>query len=282
VDTLMRNTWTITTLTIQEIRQRRILWIGLLMGLGLLALFGLGFHYIFVEFEDAGMRLVDTTMAASALLGAGLYVVNFLIVVMAVLISVTAVSGEVDSHTVETILTKPIRRWEWVLGKWVAFALMLAAYLLLLVGGILLIVYWRSGFAASNILSGLGLMLLQGLTILSLTIAGGTRLSSLANGVVAFMLYGVAFIGGWLEQIGAIFRNETAVDLGIAASLIMPADVVWKKALSLFLPEFTSSPMSGGPFAVTSQPNNLMIVYAAAYALVLLLLALWSFSRRDL
>jgi Cu-processing system permease protein len=276
------NTWIITTLTIREVQQRRILWIALLLGLGLLALFGLGFHYIFVEFEEAGLRLVDTTLAASALLSAGLYVVNFLIVVMAVLLSVTAISGEVDSHTVETILTKPLRRWEWVLGKWVAFALLLALYLLLLVGGILLIVYLRSGFAASNVMSGLGLMLLQGLTILSLTIAGGTRLSSLANGVVAFMLYGMAFIGGWVEQIGALFRNETAVDIGIAASLLMPADVLWKKALSLFLPEFTASPMSGGPFAVTSQPNDLMIIYAVAYTLALLLLALWSFSRRDL
>jgi Cu-processing system permease protein len=276
------NTWIITTLTIREAQQRRILWIGLLMGLGLLALFGLGFHYIFVEFEETGMGTVDAALPASVLLSAGLYVVNFLLVVMAVLISVTAVSGEVDSPTVETVLTKPIRRWEWVLGKWVAYAVLLAVYLLLLVGGIFLIVYLRSGFAASNVMAGMGLMLLQGLTILSLTIAGGTRLSSLANGVVAFMLYGLAFIGGWVEQIGALFRNETAVDIGIFASLLMPADVVWKKALSLFLPEFTSSPMSGGPFAVTSQPSNLMIAYAVFYMMALLLLALWSFSRRDL
>jgi Cu-processing system permease protein len=276
------NIWIITSLTIQETQRRRILWIALLMGLGLLALFGLGFHYIFLEFEEVGMRMVDTTMAASVLLSAGLYVANFLVVVMAVLISVTAVSGEVESHTIETILTKPIRRWEWVLGKWVAFALLLSLYVLLLVGGIMLVVYARSGFAPANVGAGLGLMLLQGLTILSLTIAGGTRLSTLANGVVAFMLYGVAFIGGWVEQIGAMFRNETAVDIGIAASLIMPADVLWKKAMSLFLPEFTGSVMTGGPFAVASQPNDLMIGYALAYMVGLLLLAMWSFSGRDL
>jgi Cu-processing system permease protein len=276
------NIWIITSLTIQEAQRRRILWIALLMGLGLLALFGLGFHYIFLEFEEVEIRGVEMTMAASVLLSAGLYVVNFLIVVMAVLISVTAVSGEVESHTVDTILTKPIRRWEWVLGKWIAFVLLLSLYVLLLVGGVMLVVYTRSGFAPSNIAAGMGLMLLQSLTILSLTIAGGTRLSTLANGVVAFMLYGVAFIGGWVEQIGAIFRNETAVDIGIAASLIMPADVLWKKAMSLFLPEFTGSVMSGGPFAVTSQPSDLMIGYALVYMAGLLLLAMWSFSSRDL
>jgi Cu-processing system permease protein len=276
------NIWTITSLTVQETQRRRILWIGLLMGLGLLALFALGFHAIFVEIEAANMRVTETTMAASVLLSAGLYVVNFLVVVMAVLISVTAVSGEVESHTVETILTKPIRRWEWVLGKWLAFAFMLSLYVLLLVGGVFLVVYVRSGFAPENVVVGMGLILLQGLTILSLTIVGGTRLSTLANGVVAFMLYGVAFIGGWVEQIGAMFRNETAVDLGIAASLLMPADVLWKKAMSLFLPEFTGNVMSGGPFAVASQPSDLMIGYAAAYTLGLLLLAMWSFTARDL
>jgi ABC-type transport system involved in multi-copper enzyme maturation permease subunit len=202
---------------------------------------------------------------------------------IAVVTSVTAISGEIDSHTIETMLTKPIRRWEVVLGKWLGFAVMLLAYVILMIGGVMLIVYWRSGFVAQNIPGGIGLMILEGLVILSLTILGGTRLSTLTNGVLAFMLYGIAFIGGWVEQIGALLRNETAVDVGIATSLIMPSEILWKKALTLFQPSVVDNPFSGpGPFAVASQPNDLMVSYAFIYAAALLLLALWSFSVRDL
>jgi ABC-type transport system involved in multi-copper enzyme maturation permease subunit len=96
------------------------------------------------------------------------------------------------------------------------------------------------------------------------------------------MLYGIAFLGGWVEQIGAIFENEAAVDIGIFTSLIMPTEIMWKKALTLFQPGFTTNPNMAGPFIVTSQPSDLMVVYAVIYTAALLLFALWSFTRRDL
>ena len=134
----------------------------------------------------------------------------------------------------------------------------------------------------NNIPAGIALMGLQVLIILSVTIYGGTRLSTLANGVLSFMLFGIAFLGGWIEQIGALFENETAVDIGIFTSLLMPTEIMWKKALTLFQPRFTNTPFLAGPFAISSQPSDLMTIYAIGYGIVLLLRALGSFSRRDL
>jgi hypothetical protein len=118
--------------------------------------------------------------------------------------------------------------------------------------------------------------------MLSLSVLGGTRLSTLANGAAAFMLFSLAFVGGWVEQIGALLRNTTAVDLGIFSSLLMPADALWKKASLLFQPQLRVDLDIAGPFVVTSEPSDLMIGYAVGYVLLLLVLALWSFSRRDL
>jgi ABC-type transport system involved in multi-copper enzyme maturation permease subunit len=275
-------TWIIAQLTIRETQRRRILWVALLLGLAFLLIFALGFHYVYAEFEKAPVRPSDANLAVNFMLTAGLYATNFLVIVISVITSVTAVSGEIESHTVETLLTKPIRRWELVLGKWIGFAIMLLLYITLLCGGILLFVYLRSGYAVQNLVGGLSLMVLQGFLLLSLSIAGGTRFSSLANGVLAFMLYGLAFIGGWVEQIGALLHNETAVNIGIIASLIMPSEIVWKKALILFQPQLVNSINAVGPFAVASQPSDLMIVYAIGYMLALLALALWSFTARDL
>ncbi len=274
-------TWIFTQLTIREAQRRKILWVGLLMGIGFLLLFGTGFHYIMIEMEGHASPMEERTIIG-VLLTAGLYSVNILVVLMAVLISVTAVSGEIDSHTIDVLVTKPVRRWEIILGKWFGFAILLTVYILLLAGGLMLIVYFRADFLMENIGQGLTLMILQAFVVLSLTILGGTRLSTLANGVLAFMLFGIAFLGGWIEQIGALFENETAVNIGIVTSLIMPTEILWKKAITLFQPQFASSAFLAGPFAVTSQPSDLMIGYAVGYMAILLLLALYSFSTRDL
>ncbi len=270
-----------TELTIREAQRRKILWVGLLMGIGFLLLFAVGFHYIFKEMEG-NVSALETKAIIGVLLTAGLYSVDILVVLMAVLISVTAVSGEIESHTIDALVTKPVRRWEIILGKWFGFAILLTGYILLLAGGLMLIVYVRAGFLMENIALGLTLMILQSYVVLSITILGGTRLSTLANGVLAFMLFGIAFLGGWIEQIGALFENETAVNIGIVTSLIMPTEILWKRAITLFQPQFATSAFLAGPFAVTSQPSDLMIGYAILYLVGLLLLALYSFSTRDL
>jgi ABC-type transport system involved in multi-copper enzyme maturation permease subunit len=251
------------------------------MGIGFLIIFALGFHFVYKDVSESRMQRDEVEMVANFLLMAGLYATNFLIILISVLTSVTTISGEIDSHTVESLVTKPIRRWELVLGKWLGYASLLFVYIVLLAGGIALIVYLRSGVTVANPVRGISLMVLQGMVVLSISLLGGTRLSTLSNGIVAFMLYGVAFLGGWVEQIGAFLQNETAVNIGIITSLIMPSEVLWRRAASLFMPEFVGSSFDT-PFSIASQPTPLMIWYAAAYALVMLLLALWSFSARDL
>jgi ABC-type transport system involved in multi-copper enzyme maturation permease subunit len=49
---------------------------------------------------------------------AGMYAVNFLTVMMAVLTSVDTLSGEIASGTIHTLVSKPVRRWEILFGKW--------------------------------------------------------------------------------------------------------------------------------------------------------------------
>ncbi len=272
-----------TELTLREAQRRRILIVALIMGLAFLLLFAVGFHYVYRQMETDGVTgSRQEEIITSFLLTAGLYAANLLIMVIAVLVSVTTISGEIDSHTIDALITKPVRRWEVVLGKWLAFAVLLAVYTLFLAGGLMLIVYLRTGYTLNNVPAGIALMVLQALIILSITIAGGTRLSTLANGVLAFTLYAIAFLGGWVEQIGALFRNEAAVDIGILTSLIMPSEIMWKKAQSIFQPQLTSNPYTAGPFAISSQPSDLMIVYGALYMIFFLLFAMWSFTRRDL
>jgi ABC-type transport system involved in multi-copper enzyme maturation permease subunit len=268
-------------LTFHEARRRRILWVALLLGLAFIALFALGFYFIHREMQREMGNMRQLPEAFNFFLMAGLYVVNFLIVMMAVLTSVDTVAGEIASHTIQAIATKPIQRWEIILGKWLGFAAMLAGYVVLMAGGVMVAVYAIARYVSPNPWQGIGLMYLEGALLLSLSFLGGTRLSTLANGALVFMLYGLAFIGGWIEQIGSLLRNETAVNLGIVASLIMPSEALWRRAAYVLQPPVIRD-LGFTPFATTSTPSPAMVVYAGLYVLVTLGGAMWAFSRRDL
>jgi len=125
-------------------------------------------------------------------------------------------------------------------------------------------------------------MWLNELLLLDVTLLGGTQLSTLANGVLVFAAYGVAFIGGWIEQIGAFLGNQTTVVIGILASLLMPSEALWKRA-AFEMRTVLADAVGPNPFISTlSVPSLMMVGYAVLYAAVALTLVVWNFGRRDL
>jgi Cu-processing system permease protein len=275
----MKNIATITWLTFHEAWRRRMVLIALVLSVLFLAIFATGFSLIDRNME-ARVSEVQRRGGYSLLLMAGLYVTHFLTIMLAIFASVDTVSGEIASHTIQAIVTKPVRRWQVLLGKWLGYAAMISLYLGLLAGGILVVVYLLVGYRPPNALPGVGLLILEALVLLSLSLLGGTRLSTLTNGVLLFMLYGLAFIGAWVEQIGSFLQSRAAVNIGIITSLVLPVEALWRRAAYLMQPPILSSIPS--PFSGTSPPSTAMVIYALIYAALALLLAMRSFSRRDL
>ncbi|MBS1253292.1 MAG: hypothetical protein MAG451_02341 [Anaerolineales bacterium] len=271
---------TIARLTFLEAQRRRLLWTVALLGLAFLILFAVGFFFIHREMSRAS-TMGNLFEATDFFLLAGLYVVNFLMIMLAVLTSVDTIAGEISSGTIHTIVTKPLRRWEVVMGKWIGFAAMLIVFTLVMSAGTMAIVWAIAGYVPQNPVQGVSLMVVEGLVLLTLSILGGTRLSTLTNGVVVFMLYGLAFIAGWIEQIGAVMQNEAAVNVGIVASLIMPSEAMWKRAAYLMEPPFLRN-IGVHPFAAVSAPSPAMVVYTLLYIGGALAGALYLFERRDL
>jgi ABC-type transport system involved in multi-copper enzyme maturation permease subunit len=290
------STLTIARFTFREARRRRLLWLGFGLGLAFLTLFGLGFYFVYDDIRNSVlMELVGEEeqkamlgLAANLFLMMGMFVVNFLVVLVAILTTVGAVSSEIGSHTIQAIVTKPLRRWEIILGKWLGHAFMVAFYILLLTGGIILIVYLISGHSPRNFVEGLSLYVLEGLVLMSVSILGGTRLSTLANGVILFMMYGLAFVGGWVEQIASLppIDSDTAVNIGVLAGRLLPSEVLWRRASHVMAPSVTLGPDFEGPppflFTFGREPAPSIVLYALVYIIVILALATWSFRRRDL
>lgn len=275
-------TFVITKLTFREAARRNILIAAFLLGLAFLIVYGIGFYYVNQELgETVGRNPLENNEVRNFLFMAGMYAVNFLVVIMAVLTSVVTISGEISSGTIQTLVAKPVQRWEIVLGKWLGFAVMLTLYLLFMAGGIIALVYLISGYFAPNIERSLLFLWLNALLLLSVSLMGGAILSTLANGVLVFGLYGLAFIGGWIEHIGSYINNQTAINIGIISSLIIPSEALWKRAAHEM-----SSPLARtigfSPFSSPSVPSTLMVWYAVGYLIVALFLAIRFFNNRDL
>lgn len=275
-------TFTIAKLTFREAARRKILIAAFLLGLAFLIVYGIGFYYINKEIGNTvGRNPLENNEIRNFLFMAGMYVVNFLVVIMAVLTSIATLSGEISTGTIQTLVAKPLQRWEIVLGKWLGFTLMLVLYLLLMAGGTMALVYLISGYAAPNTLRSFLFLWLNALLLLSVSLLGGSVLSTLANGVLVFGLYSLAFIGGWIEHIGSYLNNQTAINIGIISSLIIPSEALWKRAAHEM-----SSPLARtigfSPFSSPSVPSTVMVWYAVGYMLVALFLAIRFFSQRDL
>ena len=288
----MNNIWILARMTFLEARRRRIVLAGLVLGLSFLVIYSLGFHFIIsqvrVVAESAppdqaqqSMRRIADTEGVNTLLLAGLYAVAFLSIAMAALLAADTLAGEITSGTIQTIVPKPIRRSDVVLGKWLGFAFLLGLYLLLTGGGTVLSVWLQAGYSPRHLLGGLALIYFEAVLIMTISMACSSAFSALATGGVVFGLYGVAFIGGWIEQFGALIHNATAIKVGIIASLIIPSETLWRRAAYEM-----QTPLSGAlgmsPFGTVSVPSLLMIAYTAVYLLAALWVAIRVFGKRDI
>lgn len=275
----MRGTLTIARLTWLEARRRKIALAAVVCGLVFLAVFATAAFFAHRGVAQGVVDLVGQRIMFQMLFQAGLYVVNFLVVACAVLLSVDTLSGEMSSGVIQTLASKPIDRAAIVLGKWLTYWLMTGAYLLLMAGGVMLSVWAAAGIVAPNAPSALLLMWLGATVMLAVTILGGTKLTTIANGIVAFALYGVAFIGGWVEQIATVLRNDAVRYIGTTISLVSPADAMYRRAAHELQP---SSSLGLTPFSPVSVPSVAMIVWAIAFVVVTLLLAIQAFRHRPL
>ena len=279
---------TVARFTIQEAISRRLLLSASILSLLFLALYALGLSLLYnmaPAFRNREFSQSELAIPATMLTVLGLYAVHFLSSFVALFLTVGAISSEIDSGTLHAVLARPIRRADVILGRWLAYADMIGLYVLFMGGAILGMAWISAGYQAFDTVRTLGLMVLGALVLLTVSLFGSTRFSTLANGVISFTLFGLAWLGGLIEYTGAMVQNDGMVNLGIVMSLLVPSDAIWKAASF-----YAQSPLFlavGGtrgqvPFIGAVPPALPLVLWALAYPLVFLALAVRSFSRRDL
>ncbi len=273
-----------------EVLRKKVVLAGVFLTCVYLLLFGLGLHYL-----GANIGVVQRQLAGFGLFSMGFYLATFLTVLIAGFAGVGAISGEIESGTAYALLAEPVSRSQILLGKYVGYGLMLCAYAAFFFFVLWGLMAWQFGVVLPGPWTVLPLFLLQPLIILALAFWGSTMMSTLANGITIFLLYGIVLVAGMIEQVGGFIQmaggSATAhaasvmINIGIVSSLVLPVDALYRRAVFVLLSNtgnLLSSLQALGPFGSVSVPSQAMVVYAWVYLVGCLLLAVRSFKRRDI
>jgi Cu-processing system permease protein len=290
--------------TVLEARRRRLLLAGVVLSIAFVAVFVLGFVLLYHTQQrnllgaeaqgnlppGAADAREELLILATLLVILGLYGVQFLAALLGLFLGVASVSPEIDSGALHAVLARPLSRLEYLMGRFLALAGLLAAYVVVMSAALLLTARVVAGYEPGSAARVVGLMILQVLILLAVSLLGSTVLPTLANGVVMLALFGLAWLGGIIGFIGSIPPgNELMANLGTAVGLLLPADAVWRGASYHVLPPtlLVASSLAGRgdiqvPFASTAPIAPAMLAWAVAYPLACLALAVAAFRRRDL
>lgn len=165
-------------------------------------------------------------------------------------------------------------------GKYLGYAAMIVGYVALTFLGTVAVGYAVTGILPEHPARGFLLIAGECVLVLGVTFMLGTWFSTLTTGVLALGFQGLAFMGGWLEQVSGFSQSahrdagggvepRSAQRVAVAPRRVRDADA----ARGL---------LSFSPFANVSIPSDTAVVYAAVYLAAVLGLTACHFARRDL
>jgi Cu-processing system permease protein len=291
----LRRVGVVAGLTFREAWRRKVFVAALVMSVLFLVLYALGLYFAGrdivnvaggagSQIGDAANQLMHRAIAAQ-MLNFGLSPTSLIVGLTAVFATVGTISSEIDTGVLQGVLARPVRRGELLLGKYLGFAAMLFVYDVLLVGAVTALAHWLVGSPVNQLVPALALFALEPLILAALAVLGSTRLPTLANGVLCTAAYGIASVGGLIEQLGGYIKNATMANIGIVVSLLLPVDAIHRKASYLLLPgglmslEGAASDAGAGS---PPQPSAAMVAWAILYVIGAVWLAAYSFKRREL
>jgi ABC-type transport system involved in multi-copper enzyme maturation permease subunit len=147
-----------------------------------------------------------------ALINVGLSAISLFGVVIAIFIGIGLVSKEIEKRTLYTILARPVRRWEFIVGKFSGLLLTLAANTALMTAGFfvaLLINQRHLTRADAGLLIAVYFTILEFLMVTAITLLFSTFSTPVFSAVFAFSLFAIGTFSEDLRNFAALAHGIT-------------------------------------------------------------------------
>ncbi|MDQ6793206.1 MAG: ABC transporter permease [Candidatus Dormibacteraeota bacterium] len=231
---------------------------------------------------------VEVRLIASQLLILIAFMFAAVLALSSVMVAAPSISADVESGLVLSMLSRPVRRADLVIGKWLGLAVLVVAY----AGGSgfleLLGISLTTGYVPPHPVQLLAYIAGEGLILLTLALLLSTRLPGMTGGIIGLVAYFVAWVGGILGGVGVAIGNDALRHTGTVIGLLIPTDQLWRGAVYSMEPASILAAAraagrlnSGNPFLVSNPPAFAFLAWAAVWILGLLALTIWSFRKRE-
>jgi len=207
------------------------------------------------------------------LVNLGLSAISFFGVIIAIFIGIGLVSKEIEKKTLYTILSRPVRRWEFIVGKYLGLVSTLAVNAVCMTLGFYLALFAFARplqSADAWILVAIYFILLQFLMITAITLLFSSFTTPVFSAVFAFALFVIGTFAGDLAQLSLKAH-------GVSRVVLM--------TLTYLLPDFSSLNVIGQVAHQKPVPAGLIGLntgYAVLYSAAVTAAAALIFSRRNL
>ena len=257
-------------ITVAEARRRRVLHAVLL--LVVLILVSTTF-FTYMQPGEEAIMLISTGLAAVLFFG----------MLLAIFVGAYLIPREVESRTIYALLSKPVKRFEFVLGKYLG-VLAILGFIVAVMGGTLLFILWLKAVTAGEmgsrqsamLASSLGniafsvLMYYFGLAVFaSLIIMVSTVASTTMTIISSVLIWGAGMLQGQIYE--------------MAKHLVGPSQY-FLKALYFVLPHFENFDFRrqiGQGVSIDYSLALEAVAHGAAYVAVVLVLAVIFFHDRQ-
>ena len=260
--------------TAKEATSQPLFYVLIAVGVFALAIFPLIPYFTLGE---------DVKMVKSS----GLTLVKVLAIILALWTASTSIAEEIEGRTALTLLSKPIGRRRWILGKFLGIVAPVAVLFIILGAVFLATVSYKVAYdavenvlppptdaeclaAMVSMLPGLALSFLETIVLISISVAISTRLPMIPNLVICVAIYALGHLVPNLVQ-SSVGEFEIVSFFGQFLATVLPV-----------LGNFSMESAISNDQLVPWTYVGVVVVYCVLYSTASMLVALLLFEDRDL
>jgi Cu-processing system permease protein len=237
-------------------------------------LYNLVFFALLMMAAAVAVGQISIGIEQTVIVSLGLSAISVIGLLISVFLGVALVSKEMDKRTLYALLAKPVRRWEFLLGKFAGLVLTLAVNTAAMALGLLLVmIYVKHSLERSDasVLVAVYFILLK----LALIVALALMFSCFTTPLLAILFtVGLYIVGLYVQEL----RN-------LPVEVMSPAMAAFTKWLSYLLPNFENYNVMALAGHGQAIPGALILqntLYTVVYCTIVLTAAATVFSRKNL
>jgi Cu-processing system permease protein len=274
----------------REALRRKVFAVVLLLTVVFLGLFWLANHYVFKDIASItppqDFPQIDAhVFAGSFMVGLAMFATLFLGVVLAVFLTLGVVRGDAERGLLQPLVVRPIGRSALLFARFAGAGAVCGLYVIAVYFAAVVITGTTGHWWPDHL--GIPAVELAGAVVIvtALSLLGSIFLSSTANGIAIFMLFGAGLVAGLLGSIGHALNSHSINHAAAIASWALPFEALYQDALRQITA--TTAGLSGfliqlGPFGGAYIHGWGIRVWTVAYVIVIGVVACVGFARRDL